>query len=239
MKCNDAEELISPWIDGELEPRLANAVAAHIAECQHCMTHAAAIGIIAQRVRDAFAPPAVSLGLRRRIGERTFRKDSPYIWRALAVSAAMAAAAVYLFASPLFLTPFAVARLAKAHQASMESGSMIVGVPVDRLGPLFAEKGAVAPLPKDFADRGFKLLGGRMTNVAGQTGNALIYQAKDDIISLFISPAPDQVDRPPISYMVDNIRVIRWSDDGRLYAAVSSMEQNELDRFVKIACAEL
>ena len=157
--------------------------------------------------------------------------------------------ALWLVAGPFFPVNDLDHDLAGAHIAGLAASAGPIETPRDRLNPLLALGGAVAPVPKDFADRGFKLLGARKARIAGRPGSALIYQTitsnmpgsetQVHTISLFIASAQSPTDTKPVYHTAKGLSVIRWTDDGRDYAAVSDLERTEFDRFVKIACDEL
>jgi anti-sigma factor RsiW len=172
------------------------------------------------------------------------RKSRPWIPAMIA-----AGLALWAMGGPLLPLDDLDQDLAGAHIAGLAASAGPIETPGDQLNPLLALGGAVAPVPKDFADRGFKLLGARKAKIAGRPGSALIYQtiasnmrgsaSQVHTISLFIASAQSPADSKPAHHTAQGLSVIRWTDDGRDYAAVSDLDRPELDRFVKIACDEL
>jgi anti-sigma factor RsiW len=245
-------------MDGALTDAQAAAIAHHLQSCDPCKAEVQAIKTLGDQIRAAHITVHAPDSLRRRIDDALARhpdtRTKPFIgitrnarsWIPTAIAAGLA-----LWLAGVSLLPLSDLDhdLAGAHLAGLASSTGPVETPGDQLNPLLALGGAVAPVPKDFAERGFKLLGARNAQFAGRPGSALIYQtvaektsgrpSQAHMISLFITRAQDPAEHKPVHHSAKGLSVIRWTDDGRDYAAVSDLDRSELDRFVKIACDEL
>jgi anti-sigma factor RsiW len=245
-------------MDGALDPAQATAIAQHMQTCDQCQAELEALTALGDQIRLAHLAKRAPDDLRHRIEAALANDQSTrrvkFIGRArhsrLWIPATLAAGlALWLVGAALFSLDDLDHDLAGAHLAGLSAGTGLVETPGDQLNPLLALGGAVAPVPKDFAERGFKLLGARKTQIGGRPGSALIYQtlaesapgpaSRVHLISLFISRAQDDAEHKPVHHSAKGLSVIRWTDDGRDYAAVSDLDRRELDRFVKIACDEL
>jgi anti-sigma factor RsiW len=95
--------------------------------------------------------------------------------------------------------------------------------------PWFNSRIDFSPPVVDLAQQGFPLLGGRVDYLRGRSVAALVYQRRKHIIDLFIWPlTPDATSGDAFS---KGYRVIRWSDNGLLFAAVSDLNKTELEQF--------
>jgi anti-sigma factor RsiW len=127
MTCNEAQELITAWVDGELRDSERSSLETHLVECdgcRHSLEEERALKQTISSYRERIHAPA---GLRRRIvsDRRIFpeRKPSPRGWRdyvrtpPLPVSAALAVVLLLAIALPTFVLlksgsePIAVAAL--------------------------------------------------------------------------------------------------------------------------------
>jgi anti-sigma factor RsiW len=98
--------------------------------------------------------------------------------------------------------------------------------------PWFQGKLDYSPPVKDLRAEGFALLGGRLDYVAGQPVAALVYRRNGHLINLFVWPGG----RAPLTEASERqgYNVMRWSDDGMTYAAVSDVNRNELRAFCEL-----
>jgi anti-sigma factor RsiW len=103
--------------------------------------------------------------------------------------------------------------------------------------PWFDGKIDFAPPVKELSDQGFDLVGGRLDYIDGKEAAVVVYRRKLHMIDLFVTRAghdtahPDAVPTPhgtPSGY-----NIVRWSDGGQDYWAVSDLNRNELGDFAK------
>jgi anti-sigma factor RsiW len=120
MDCTDIPDLIHPYVDGELEPALAAAVAAHLRQCPGCARLAQEQRALGQAIRtaaprmpapdhlrariqdalaaeaalSASAPPVAAAPAISAAGPAARRAPSPVAWRPLALAASFALAVV-------------------------------------------------------------------------------------------------------------------------------------------------
>lgn len=104
MECKDAEQLLSPWLDGELEPGQAGMLESHLEDCPSCGEAARQMRRLAEAMDDAMPLPAPE-----NLSARTldaFRRESGSLslgnwWRGLSLG--MRGAACGLAAAGLIL----------------------------------------------------------------------------------------------------------------------------------------
>jgi anti-sigma factor (TIGR02949 family) len=86
MKCNEVQEHLSAWLDGELPEELRPAVAAHLDECPDCQAELAALERLEAALTELEAP--VPQNLAAAVRRRLPRPASP--WRqSLALAACL------------------------------------------------------------------------------------------------------------------------------------------------------
>jgi anti-sigma factor RsiW len=161
--------------------------------------------------------------------------DAPY--RALAASL-MLGIALGAGASGLFLFPPAGDEIERAIVAGFIRGRLS-GQPVDvatsdrhTVKPWLAGKIAGTTTVVDLAKDGFPLVGGRI-DVAGATPvPTLVYQRREHQIALSEPPSPGgEETSPPRRETRDGYSMLRWTDRGRSYIAVSDLPPADLDAF--------
>jgi anti-sigma factor (TIGR02949 family) len=121
---------LSAYLDGELPPDDATAVAQHLQDCPDCQAELDALHRVRQLLRQ-LGPPAVPFGLVETLLIRPRRRVLPVAW---AASAAAAIALGALAAGTTTSRPPTVARLVQVHATSTGpdpvSGLAPVAVPV-------------------------------------------------------------------------------------------------------------
>jgi anti-sigma factor RsiW len=98
--------------------------------------------------------------------------------------------------------------------------------------PWLAGKIAGATTVVDLKADGFPLVGGRIDVVGKTPVPTLVYQRREHQIAVSEIPASGaEASSEPRHETRDGYSLLRWSDNGRLYAAVSDMPPAELDAF--------
>lgn len=95
--------------------------------------------------------------------------------------------------------------------------------------PWFNGKLDFAPTVADLSAEGFVLLGARVEQIEQQPAAALIYQAREHSISLFMTRSAQT---EPISIKtIRGFNVARWAAGGVRFAAVADTDVREIERF--------
>jgi len=97
--------------------------------------------------------------------------------------------------------------------------------------PWFDGKLKFAPPVRDFADQGFRLIGGRLDYINGREVAALVYQRRLHIINLFIWPLESGLNTASESFTKDGYNVSHWERDGFAFWAVSDVNADDLRAF--------
>ena len=101
--------------------------------------------------------------------------------------------------------------------------------------PWFQGKLDFAPPIPDLADAGYALAGGRLDYLADRPVAALVYRRHAHLIDLFVRPAAGEYDQPPRFARRQGFRLAEWRRAGMAFAAISDLNDEEFDEFVRRA----
>jgi anti-sigma factor RsiW len=239
--------LVQAELDGELDAAEAAALAVHRAECPICQAAAADIALARQAMHaDLYEP--MPAGMRERVITRLGLARPQAVvrpasggrswWNPLSagagfgLGAACAAALAFLVLVPgeTGLTEQIVA----GHIRALQPGHLEDVQSSDRhtVKPWFDGRIDFAPPVKDLAADRFPLTGGRLDYVAGRPVAALVYRRDKHIINLFVWPASDTEARAPEAAQRQGYNLVRWTQNGMNFWAVSDLEANQLRDFM-------
>jgi anti-sigma factor RsiW len=100
--------------------------------------------------------------------------------------------------------------------------------------PWFDGKLKFSPPVRDFAERGFRLTGGRLDYLNDRQVAALVYQRRLHIINLFIWPSESSRNTAAESFSKDGYNVMHWTHEGFEFWAVSDVNAEDLRAFVDL-----
>ena len=243
MACDQSLQT-QAYLDGELDAADSLKAEAHLENCADCQAMAADHAEMKAAMAGATYHRA-SPELRARIGAALDaeskvisipaprRKDRFWLGAGSGAGGMAIAAALAFF---LFLPTNAVvvSDLAEAHQRSLVSEHLIDVASSDHhtVKPWFAGHADVSPPAEDFKADGFTLAGGRADYVHGARAAVVVYRHGAHVINLFAWA--DRGQSLPASGTRDGYRMILWKQDDLDLAAVSDVDPNELDQFVKL-----
>ena len=251
MICNDAMLLLHAYLDDELDAAQSVAIARHMQTCTACMaayaSHAELRQALAQTQASLYrrAPEALRA---RWSAPKSLASSVPPATRAprramLALAMAAGFAGALVIATPAWIytlhrrdaevSPM-VDEAISSHIRSMQVQHLMDVVSTDQhtVKPWFDGKLNFSPRVQDLASVGFPLIGGRLDALGGHSVAALVYRRHLHVINLYQWPArsgtsaPDTVSR-------NGYTVIRWTADDMRYVAVSSVDPDELQQFVR------
>jgi anti-sigma factor RsiW len=246
MNCEQARPLIEPYADGELEAAAILELEKHIHDCPACARSWRNTQDLKKALKqDALyfaAPPE----LRRRIKAElpSPAKEVPprqawnWNWLTVLTSGAAIACLALLLAVTL-LRPAPQQQLAQeivsSHVRSLMASHMLDVVSTDQhtVKPWFNGKLDFSPPVKNLAEQDFPLIGGRLDYLGGRSVAALVFQRHKHVINLFIWPAPENNSKPVPVTAIQGYNVIRWSDSGMVFWAVSDLNETELMEFAQ------
>jgi anti-sigma factor RsiW len=247
MKCDDMQELIGPYVDGELGLLTGVEVERHLNDCPICAQeyedHRALRAAL--RVSDLYIKPPAPFEKRVRAAVRQAGKGEPaprrFSWQWLTV----AAAAVILAAVSVIIIARLTGRADKdqlaqevvaGHVRSLMA-SHLTDVPSSdqhTVKPWFNGKLDFSPPVKDLASEGFPLIGGRLDYLANQPVAAIVYQHRQHYINVFVWPSTAELGNDASESARQGYNEIHWVEAGMSYWAVSDLNSAELRQFVSL-----
>jgi anti-sigma factor RsiW len=260
MQC--AESLrVQAHFDGELDAVSAAAVEQHVELCAECrallqdleqmraairrdLTHHRASPALRARIERALDDEsatqdhgAASHSMRQRVPSWRSGPGARRPFWAGALSGmgltAAAATAAFLLMSPN-LENAMVDDLAAAHARSLMPSHLIDVESTDQhtVKPWFAGHADVSPVVADFAQRGYRLVGGRADYLGHQRSAAVVYRHGAHIINVFSWSGSSRV--PPASTTRLGFRMAFWRVGDLQYCAVSDAGWEELMGLVRL-----
>jgi len=243
MTCAETTRLHA-FIDNEMEQQQRDAMQRHIDSCSECRAELDELLRMRTVLRQSFAAVTAPQPLRDRIqralhaAELEPRQASPTkkAWKTRsfwlgAVSGVSAAAATTVLAVVLLtmrMTSPVLDEMLAAHVQSLRSGQLIAVASTDRhtVKPWFAGRADVSPAVADFATQGYRLLGGRVDNIAGQRAAVSVYQHGRHFINVFSWEARQRI--APNDATRNGYHVACWQTGDLDYCAMSDTGWEEL-----------
>jgi anti-sigma factor RsiW len=234
--CPDKAHLVHALVDGELDAVNAQAFEAHLKTCPACASAVGELQGLRERIarpelRDA-APAALRGRLEAMIDAETERPrrriPSAVPWSLAGGFAALAASLVVTTSLPS--TTVLADQLVADHVRSTLASHLVDVETSDRhtVKPWFAGKIDFAPPVVDLAPQGFPLVGGRVDYLDGRVVAALVYRRGKHVINVFVRPEPKGL-RLPAPRGHDGYSLVRWTEGGLEFWAVSDAEPRELE----------
>lgn len=132
--------------------------------------------------------------------------------------------------------------LVASHVRSMMADHIadIISTDQHTVKPWFDGKLDFAPPVVDFAAEGFPLAGGRLDYLMNRSVAVLIYRRDKHIINLFVWPSLEEPEDRASGFknsVHNGYLIVRWTDTGMNYAAVSDLNDQELLQFAQLARA--
>ena len=238
--CDEFSLLIQADLDGELDTAATAALAAHLRDCPGCAALQRDLLEVSARLRRDIVPMTAPAALRRSLEARLrpaatvpaptgFRR-----WRlpgSFAAGAAIAAALMLLLPG---MQPDADGELLAGHIRALQPGHLTDVVSTDQhtVKPWFDGRIDYAPPVEDFAAQGYPLIGGRLDYIGGRAVAALVYRRDKHPIDLFVWPLRSGDGSG--AEMVRGFNIVRWTQGGMAFRAVSDLEAGQLSDFARL-----
>jgi anti-sigma factor RsiW len=220
----------------------------HLETCADCASLLASLESTRRLIREQAPYHRAGEALRRRIVHSLRREDGdrPSLRRFVAgngrfLAGAASGAVATALAASLVLTVVApspssllVGDVMNAHLRSMMSDHLVDVVSSDRhtVKPWFAGHTDVSPPAVDFADQGYKLVGGRADYIDGHRAAVVVYRHGAHVINVFAWTGG--AGRLPASASRNGYRFVFWRHGNLDFAAVSDTGPTELDTLVRL-----
>jgi anti-sigma factor RsiW len=249
MTCEETSALLDAYFDNELDLTKTVAIEEHLRNCAACRSQYELRVALRDRLKDPDlryqTPDDFANQIRRKLAlsTRPARKVLSFpsaVW----IPAAIAAAALFgafFYAKIQRLLPTEpasmVAEVASDHIRSLIGTHLIDVESSDQhtVKPWFAGKLDFSPPVRDFADQGFRLVGGRLDYVRGKNVAVLVYRFKNHYVSMFMCRErnPDG-DSSQKTFSYQGYNLVYWNVNGLDCWAVSDAAPGALLEFVKI-----
>jgi anti-sigma factor RsiW len=237
---DDPTLLIHAYVDGELDPANALDVERRIAADPALAAERDRVTALRAALNRHFPRESAPASLRKRVemigGVRRVEQPS---WRALAASIALAAVvgsgATYVALGPQQAAAPTQVAVLDAHIRAMMAPQAFDVASSDKhtVKPWFNGRLAEAPRVVDLAKDDFPLAGGRVDVVDRAPAATLVYRHRKHLISLVEVPARGHADSGPMRHASEGYNIVRWTEGGVTYWAVSDLGAGDLEDFVQ------
>ncbi|HYY29698.1 MAG TPA: anti-sigma factor [Chthoniobacterales bacterium] len=251
MNCEECRDLIEPYIDNELDVSATILLKRHLRECSQCrllLESRKALQTLLKSpelqfevpdtLRDKIRSPipAATVRVQRRSGTRSI---APWIFVPFALAAALAVVLAFLKPGGIpdrSRTSALSEEVISSHVRSLLAAHLLDVPSTDQhtVKPWFDGKLKFSPPVQDFAERGFRLIGGRLDYLDGREVAAVVYQRNKHIINLFIWPSESGPSAAAKAFTKDGFNVLHWESDGFEFWAVSDVNAVDLKAFADL-----
>jgi len=257
MNCAATRERLSAYVDGELPPDEAAAVAEHLTSCAACALEYEAVlktvrtlreGLVRHRAPDVLRA-RVRAALRDQQPDGVVAAPAPIArrreWR-VRWSTAAAALAIAVGSSGLTMVaagrgpssePPAVAEeVLASHIRSLmpEHLTDVQSTDQHNVKPWFNGRLDFSPTVPRLDDEGFPLLGGRLDYVHGRPVAAVVYGRRQHVINVFSWPADSGPDADAAPEPRHGYNMLHWRRAGVEYWIASDLNAAELRQFAEL-----
>ena len=245
MNCREAQGLIHGFVDSELDLVSNLEMERHIHECPGCSGTHERLRAMHTAVSDNSLyfqlPAGVEDRLRARLRkvnrvENRVRAIAPS-WRGIGIAAALVLciAGTWQVATTRqrFSTTETIGEEVVASHVRSLMATHLTDVPSSdqhTVKPWFNGKLDFSPVVADFADRGFRLDGGRLDYLDNRAVAAMVYRRRQHVINLFTWPTP-QPDLDIKTFDRQGYHTFRWTKHHMTYWVASDLNPEELRQF--------
>ena len=258
--CDTTRDSLSAYVDGELPPDQAAAIAEHLATCGACsaeyetlletvallrnqLNRYTAPDVLRARVRTALASTprepvgeAVELLPAPRRRARFARWTPTASWAAtLLIAAALGSVGTMLVAGRNRQASSTAAEVLSSHVRSLMPDHLTDVRSSDQhnVKPWFNGRLDFSPSVPRLEDQGFPLLGGRLDYVDGRSVAAVVYGRQEHIINVYSWPTA-AADAPPAMTTSHGYTLLHWRSHGGEHWVVSDLDAGELQGFAAL-----
>src|SRR5437879_10123909 len=251
VSCQDTQNLIDGYLDGELDLVRSMEIEGHLNRCPACSqvyeNHQALRSAIRARAPYFKAPAGLHQRVRSTVRQAskaepasrvvTWRAPWRPAWNLLGLAAALVIAVLTWSVSARLWSPSADELLAQevldSHVPSLMANHLTDVPSSDQhtVKPWLDTKLDFAPVVADLSSDGFPLVGGRLDYLDNRPVAALVYQRRKHFINLFVWPAESGSTGADKRITRQGYQLLHWVDSDFNYWAVSDVSDNDLQVF--------
>jgi anti-sigma factor RsiW len=243
-ECSEHTLLLHGLIDGELDAANSLMIEGHIKTCAGCAAAFRRLEDVRARLSAPDVRYAAPPGLLNRINaqiradvtpeqKRATSGRGPGRWFAAGAFTALAASLVFFFAVPQLSTVPLQDQLVASHMRSLLATHLtdVAASNQHVVKPWFNGRIDFAVPVVDLAEQGFPLVGGRLDYLDDSVVPALVYKRRLHTINLFIRPEGATSVSTDFTTTRRGFAILRWTDKGLEYWAVSDVNAQDLRSF--------
>jgi anti-sigma factor RsiW len=239
VNCPEAQSLLSPHLDSELDLLRSVDLEQHLQTCPDCRRRSQQTKAARAAVREQATYFAAPDALREKImaalptGKRTTATPA---WFNLSAAFALLVIVVWSVYSSLPITGSndrVAEEIVSGHVRALMANHLtdIASSDHHTVKPWFNSKTDFSPPVIDLAAQGFPLIGGRLDYVSNRAAAALVYRHDRHVINLFIWPAPTNEPANSKALVRNGYNIVHWANAGMEYWAVSDLNSMDLKKF--------
>lgn len=242
MNCGLCHELMHGYLDNELDTPTLERFTEHLVNCPNCKQQFDELKMLTVAVKAHApyytAPASLTDSLRASLQSPPSPRTQAWEalqhalrnWLAPALSAAMLAAALFLYIGTPSSDDIWTDEAVSSHVRSLMGEHLMDIASSDKhtVKPWFTGKLDFSPPVYDFSAQGFPLLGGRLDYLQHQTAAALSYRHNKHIINTFVVPTT-QADSEPQSQSKRGYNIVSWRQNHMRFIIVSDLDKQELE----------
>ncbi len=241
MKCQECEELLHPYLDGELDATQRAAVDAHMTGCKDCRQALEHLQMLRRALQMPELHYSASETLRHRLKTQLREADArerrpkwPQ-WSAAAAAAVLIAVALVWNFVPHGGAPVPdvddamVDAAVDVQQDAVKAGHVtdLNSADPKAVQAWFSGKLAYVPPVPDLSAQGYTLVGARLDKVKDEPAAALVYQHGKDVVTVFVCPAQHS-DKALDTDSDDGYQVVYWTRGSLSFWMVSQVDATQL-----------
>lgn len=251
MDCVRESELLSGYLDNELDAIRVEEIEAHLRDCVACrkqLEQALRLQSLVKERAPRYGAPAhlrskILASVRAAQPSSRVRGWIPVGWfqfgGALAAAVLLSSVITYYSILPSN-TDRIVDEVVATHVRSLITNHLTDVASSDQhtVKPWFNGKLDFAPPVMDLEAQGFPLVGGRIDYVNGRPIAALLYRHRQHWVSVFIWPDQPAMISAPHSFSKRGYNITRWNADGLIFSVVSDIAAKEQGDLVALLRGE-
>ncbi len=254
MRCNEAREFLSAFLDDELDPVRSREIEEHVRSCADCAAALGGLRQLGERLRAEAPYYRASDSLRARVGQAAWQGASrgraasprragvlPRAWLGAAAVVLVVLGATWIFTS---LERQAIVgsmerEVVSSHIRSLMAAHLTDVASTDQhtVKPWFNGRLDFSPTVSDLSASGYPLVGGRLDYLGGRPVAALVYQRRKHWINVFTWPLEGARESRASAKTQQGYHLIHATHGGMAYWIVSDLDPRELSEFAGLLLA--